>query len=52
VKTKYIVVSNVVSTSKLKAYLARNDQEVEMGARSKRGQVFIQIEAAHRPGIR
>jgi hypothetical protein len=47
-----ILVSNVTTTSNNKAYLARIDQEVEMGARSKRGPVFIQEKAAHRPGIR
>jgi hypothetical protein len=52
VKTKLLLVSIVVTTRKYKAYLARKDQEVEMEARSKRRQVFIQKKAAHRPGIR
>jgi hypothetical protein len=42
----------VTTTSKYKAYLAYKDQEVEMGAKSKREQVFIQKRAVHRPGIR
>jgi hypothetical protein len=47
-----LLVSNVSKYRYYKAYLARKDQKVEMGARSKRGQVFIQMRAVHRPGIR
>jgi hypothetical protein len=51
-KDQVLLVSKEISTSNYKAYLARKDQEVEMRARSRRGQVFIQMRAAHRPGIR
>jgi hypothetical protein len=51
-KDQVILVSNVNTTSNTKAYLAHKDQEVEMGARSRKGLLFIQKEAAHRPGIR
>jgi hypothetical protein len=51
-KNQVILVSNVTTTSNTKTYLAHKDQEVEMGARSRKGPLFIQKEAAHRPGIR
>jgi hypothetical protein len=51
-KDQVLLVSIVTTTSKYKAYLARKDQEVEMGARSKKGPLFIPREAAHRLGIR
>jgi hypothetical protein len=51
-KDQGILVSSIVSTSNIKAYLAHKDQEVEMRARSKSRQVFIQRGAVHRPGIR
>jgi hypothetical protein len=52
VKTKYVLVSNISNKDNYEAYLAREDQKVEIGARSREGQVFIQKGAAHRPGIR
>jgi hypothetical protein len=51
-KDQVLLVSNVSKYRYYKAYLAHKDQEVEIGARSREGQVFIQKRAAHRPGIR
>jgi hypothetical protein len=51
-KDQVLLVSIVTTTSKYKAYLARKDQEVGIGARSREGQVFIQKRAVHKPGIR
>jgi hypothetical protein len=51
-KDQVLLVSIVTTTSKYKACLACKDQEVEMGARSEKGPLFIQKSAAHRLGIR
>jgi hypothetical protein len=51
-KNQVTLVSIVSNKSNYKAYLAYKDQEVEIKAGSKRGQVFIQKKAAHRLGIR
>jgi hypothetical protein len=52
VKTKYVLVSNVNNKGNYEAYLACEDQKVEIEARSREGQVFIQKGAVHRSGIR
>jgi hypothetical protein len=51
-KDQVVLVSSVVSTSNTKAYLACKDQEIKIGARNEKKQVFIQRQAVHRPGIR